>query len=99
MNFNLLNSINDQGEYFLITLGKFKRVKVQSPLVCTRQSSGESGPYNAVKLFSVNDMNSSKMANHKIFEFEELEFIAVTAYQVKIFYQMLTRKKAFLRIK
>ena len=32
----------------------------------------------------VNDSNVTKMVNHKMFEFEELEFIAVTAYQVKI---------------
>ena len=32
----------------------------------------------------VNDSNVRKMVNHKMFEFEELEFIAVTAYQVKI---------------
>ena len=32
----------------------------------------------------VNDSNVTKMVNHKMFEFQELEFIAVTAYQVKI---------------
>ena len=33
--------------------------------------------------FSVNDSNVTEMVSHKVFEFEELEFMAVTAYQVK----------------
>ena len=33
--------------------------------------------------FTVNDSNLTEMVTHKVFEFEELEFIAVTAYQVK----------------
>ena len=42
----------------------------------------------------VNDSNVTKMVNHKMFEFEELEFIAVTAYQVKKI-QLLADKTVF----
>ena len=31
----------------------------------------------------MNDSNVTEMVSHKVFEFEELEFMAVTAYQVK----------------
>ena len=37
------------------------------------------------------------MVNHKVFEFEQLEFIAVTAYQVKKVFH--SHKKYIFRIK
>ena len=48
--------------------------------------------------FTVNDSNLTEMVTHKVFEFEELEFIAVTAYQVKKV-SLVHSKKHLFRIR